>query len=288
MSITALRHSSCRVALATAITCVLAGSCGGSLGFRSKAEFKGTVTLPPGLTKVRLVVPTGTIGIVASTDATMHYAGGVRRAASSSAALAALEAVPLEFTAAADPADPAVLVVRAPSLPADQPESVFGLEVGVHLPAELPLELEVEHSGHVTLADRVGTTKVRTKRGDLRFERCRGDLHARTGTGNVIAFDQEGEVNLETGLGDMQVFVRKPARKITLMTGQGTVQCFVPRGAQFEVDAVASVGKVGNGFGLANEQNGYSGALRGQVGSADLRIVLRTGSGHLMLSPKDW
>ncbi len=275
--------------LATGVVmCFLVVGCGGPLGHRSTAQFDGELAIPDGIAKLRVEVPTGTVGVVPGEGRTIRYQGGVRRAADSAASLANLEAIALQFAAAPDPADPTLLVVRAPGIPAGQPPGVFGLEVGLFVPAGLPLEVVVAGNGHVTMADRAAPTKVRTNRGDLRFERCKADVAARTGTGNVIAFDQVGDVDLETGLGDMQVFVEKPARRITLVTGQGTVQCHVPDTCGFVVDAVASVGKIGNGFGLEVEQKGYSGALRGQRGDGAVEIVLRTGSGHLSLSPKRW
>jgi hypothetical protein len=266
----------------------MASGCGGSLGHRSTAEFAGDLVIPDGVAKIRVEVPTGTVGVVPRVDRSIRYQGGVRRAADSAASLANLEAIALVFVAAPDPTDPTLLVVRAPGIPAGQPPGVFGLEVGLFLPADLPLEVVVAGNGHVTMADRNAPTWVRTGRGDLRFERCKADVTARTGTGNVIAFDQVGAVDLETGLGDMQVFVQRPARSITLVSGQGTVQCHVPEACGFVVDAVASVGKIGNGFGIEAEQKGYSAELRGTRGDGAVKIVLRTGSGHLSLSPKRW
>lgn len=270
------------------VSTFIATGCGGPLGHRSTAQFDGQMAIPDGIAKLRIEVPTGTVGVVPGEGRTIRYQGGVRRAADSAANLANLEAIELRFAAAPDAADPTILVVRAPGIPADQPPGVFGLEVGLFVPADLPLEVLVAGNGHVTMADRTAPTRVRTNRGDLRFERCKADVAARTGTGNVIAFDQVGDVDLETGLGDMQVFVQQPASRITLVTGQGTVQCHVPETCGFVVDAVASVGKIGNGFGLEAEQKGYSAELRGSRGDGSLKIVLRTGSGHLSLSPKRW
>ncbi|MFM1872651.1 MAG: hypothetical protein RL398_2073 [Planctomycetota bacterium] len=285
---------------AIALSALLAASCGGSLSHRSTADLKGELAIPAGIAKLRLEVPTGTIGVAASPVGlaasqvrAVTYGGGVRRAADTAEDLQKLEAIALVLTAQPSESDPSTLVIKAPGIAAGGPRGVFGLELGLHVPDDLPLEILVAGSGHVTMADRKAPTKVRTGRGDLRFERCGADIEARTGQGNVIAFDQLGEVELETGLGDMQVFVRRPATKITLVSGQGTVQCHVPEDAVFFVDAVASVGKIGNGFGLAAEQKGYSAEMRGPhgtpaAGAVPCKIVLRTGSGHLSLSPKRW
>ena len=79
-------------------------------------------------------------------------------------------------------------MLRGPQLPAAA-VGMLGLEFGVHLPHDLPLEIVISGSGHVTMADRQAASRVKTGRGDLRFERCAGGVYARTGRGNVIAFE---------------------------------------------------------------------------------------------------
>ena len=78
----------------------------------------------------------------------------------------------------------------------------------------------------------------------------RGAIEANTGQGMLIAFDHEGDIDVRTGLGDMQVFVVKPGDQITLSTGKGTVQCHVPGDIGCEVDARAEIGRIGNDFGF--------------------------------------
>ena len=73
-----------------------------------------------------------------------------------------------------------------------------------------------------------------------------------------------------------------------LVTGQGNVQCLVPTTSGFRVDARAETGKVANGFGLASERQGYTSTFTGARGDGATNIVLRTSSGHLSLSHKDW
>ncbi|MBX3463674.1 MAG: hypothetical protein KF830_10910 [Planctomycetes bacterium] len=236
--------------------------------------------------RIRLEVADGTVGVAAGTERTFACRGGVRRAADSAADLARLERVSLAFLAAPDPAAPTTLVVRAPRRAADDPPGVFSLELGIHLPADLPLEVRIQGNGHVTVGNRLAETVVETGRGDLRFEACAGGVRARTGRGMVIAFEHRGDLDVVSKVGDMQAFVREPGERIRLATGQGTVQCHVPAEADFEVDARAETGRVGNGFGLPSETVGRFGAvLAGVRGSGRTKIVLRTGSGHLSLSP---
>ncbi|MCA8951741.1 MAG: hypothetical protein KDE27_19690, partial [Planctomycetes bacterium] len=185
-----------------------------------------------------------------------------------------------------DPADPGTLVVRAPRLAAGVPR-MLALELGLKLPAELAVGIAIEHNGHVTARDRRGPLTVTTGRGDLRFEQCAAPITARTGRGNVIAFDHAGDLVLETAVGDMQVFVRRPGERIRLDTGEGTVQCYIPPTTGFRLDARAQIGKCGSSFGFPVEHpSEYSAAMTGARGDERTEILLRTGKGHLSLGAK--
>ena len=253
---------------------------------RSVLEFASKVALPSGKTSIRLEIQNGTIGIAAGPAGEVAFAGGARRAGESAEALARIEAVPLEFRVFDDPTQPTVLVLRGPELP-PATDGILALELGVHLPADLPLELKITGLGHVTMADRAAASRVTTRSGDLRFERCAGGVMGRTGAGNVIAFEHRGDLDIHAGIGDMQVFVRAPAETIRLVTGQGTLQCHVPASLGFEVDARVDIGRIGNGFGLtATTVADYGAVLVGRREPVGTKIVLRTARGHISLAPK--
>lgn len=259
----------------------------GGCSHRSVAEFSQRVAEVAGKTAIRIEIENGTIGVAPSSDRSIQIDGGVRRAADSAEMLARLEAVPLTFRVVEDPKRPDLLVLRSPELP-EGIAGILGLELGVHLPADLPLEIVISGSGHVTLGDRKAASQVRTGRGDLRFENCAGGVVAKTGSGNVIAFGHRGDVDLQTNLGDMQVFVRETGSKVRLITGQGTLQCYLPTATQFEVDARVEKGRIGNGFGLtAQTVQEFGAVLVGAIGNGATKVILRSGSGHIALSPKD-
>lgn len=239
-----------------------------------------------GITRVRLEVENGTIGIDSGAEGVVRYAGGVRRAADTATELATLEQVPLRLEGTVDPNDPHTLIVRAPGRPAEVPGGVLAFELGIHVPATVSLDVAVAANGHVTIANRKAPTTVDTKRGDLRFERCAGGVRARTGRGMVIAFGHHGDLDVQTLAGDMQAFVEETGSSIRLVTGQGTVQCHVPQAIEFDLDARAEVGKIGNGFGLAaSTVSDFGAVLTGVRGSARTKVVLRTGKGHLSIGP---
>jgi hypothetical protein len=263
---------------------------GGGLGHRSVAQAKGSIPIPAGVTVVRIELASGTVGIDAPTDPTAPaaavWAGGVRRAADTAVELQQLEQVAVELAVVPDAARPGVLVLRGPSAPAGS-NGVLAFELGVRVPAGLQIEVVVAGSGHVTIANRTGVTAVQTARGDLRFERCAGAVRAKTGSGNVIAFDHQGDLDLFTGAGDMQAFVRKPGGELRLVTGRGTVQCGVPATCEFELDGRAEVGRIGVDFGLAATKVGdFGAAVTGRRGAGSTKVVLRTASGHLAFRSK--
>ena len=275
-------HRTC-LATAALLSAVLAAGC----SHRSVANVEGVIEIGDAVRLVRLEIENGTIDLgprdpVNPSDE-LVYKGGIRRDAASAEELERLEAVAVELRAEADPADPTVLVVRAPVVP-DGVTGMIAFEAGVRIPETIPVEVHISDNGHVTIADRRARTEVRTGRGDLRFENCSGGIEAKTGQGVLIAFGHRGDLDVQTAHGDMQVFIEEAGDLLMLRTGKGTVQCNVPADLEFEVDARASIGRIGNDFGLEVRKLGdYSAAMTGRRGSGATRIVLRTESGHIDL-----
>jgi Putative adhesin len=264
---------------------------------RSLAELKGEVALPPGARQVRILVQNGSVAVRAADERKIRYSGGIRRSGDTAEILALLQAVPNVLVAAADPADPAVLVVTAPGIPAetDVSQAVLGCEFTLFLPPEIELDLQVtgvsgsSGSGHLVVSDRRADVRMSTGRGDMRLENCRGNARLRTGGGMSIVIGHEGNLDLKSSSGDIQAFVRRPADDVLLTTGQGNVQCHVPRGAGFRLDARTEMGKLANGFGLPMEKvQDYGGVMRGTHGDGRTRIVLRSASGHLSMTHSEF
>lgn len=276
-----------RGAVLGGVVCALVASgCGGALGHRSHAEMAGELPVGKDVARIRVEIPNGTIEVHAGTATAVRYAGGVRRAADTREDLALLEQVPLQLVAEVDAADPQALIVRAPGCPTATPGAVFALELALHVPPTIPVDVVVAANGHVTVVDRLASTSVETKRGDLRFERCAGGVRARTGRGMVIAFGHRGDLDVQALAGDMQAFVEEAGERLRLVTGQGTIQCHVPAAIEFDLDARAEIGKIGNGFGLVpTVVRDFGSVLTGLRGSARTKVVLRTGSGHLSIAP---
>jgi len=260
-------------------------------GHRSIASLSGSLVIGPEIRSIAIELVDGSLEILAAAPDSqgLEYQGILRRAATTVDDLAQLERLPLGLLAQTDPENPARLVVRGPMRPAELAgRSVLGLELTVRLPAHLALQANVTGSGHLTVEDRRNTVQLRTGRGDLRVTGCIGSADISTGTGMTIVYEHRGDLSVDTMLGDMQVFMREPRDLIRLVTGHGNIQCLVPPDSGFRLDARAETGKVSNGFGLPLERQGYCSSMVGDRGDRHTEIVMRTSSGSLSLSYKNW
>lgn len=279
------RRHPCRRAVCSALL-VLTAACGGPLSERSYANLSGTIPVGQGIEVIRIEIENGSVQVDRGTDGSVQVAGGVRRAADTPEQLAMIERVPLDFTGAPDPRTPSTLVIRAPKRPGELPDAVMAFEVGFRIPPTLRLEILIAANGKATIKNREAATRVETGRGDLRFENCAGGVTARTGKGVLIAWQHRGNLDVKTLDGDMQAFIETAGNLIQLVTQEGTIQCHVPPDLEYDLDARADVGHIGNGFGLTPERVGsYGAALTGKSGSARTKVILRTGSGHLSIAP---
>ena len=253
-----------------AAVCALA-ACSGGLSHRSLVEMSGDVPIGPEIRRVRLEIQDGTVGVDRQEARAVHFGGGMRRAADTAEGLVAIEAIPVEPKASVDPADASTLVLRGPHLSENGPNGVLAYEMGLKLPADLELEVVIVRNGGVTVVNRDAPLKVTTGRGDLRFE-------------VLVGGGDDPHVDIESAVGDMQVFVTGPGDLLRLRTGQGTIQCFIPPATGFVCSARAEVGFAGSGFGLEKEKTAQMGmAMTGTRGDGRTKIVLTTGSGYLHL-----
>src|SRR5690606_29342013 len=259
----------CRDVIVVLLLSLLSSGC----AHRSVADTLGTIPCGPEVRQIRIEMANGTLDLATllagAAGDEITWDGGVRRDAITAEGLVAIEKVSTALTGTlitvATASDAAgTLVVKCP----EAPKGVVGMiayEGNLRIPAAIPVEVVVSGNGHVTMVGREAFSKVRTGRGDLRFQACKGGVEANTGQGVLIAFDHEGDLDVRTGLGDMQVFMKQPGSKITLDTGQGTVQCHIPAETEFEVDARAQIGRIGNDFGLQVRKVGeYGAAMTGR------------------------
>ena len=274
--------------LATAISVLLlAAAC----SHRATDQVEGAVPLPEGVERLRIELENGTLDVATIEEGAdarvLTFGGGIRMDAADDGQLQQLVSMDHHLVGALDPEDPAVFVLRGPSLPAGL-QGMIAYEGHVRVPASMPVQIDVANNGHVTLVGRRAATEVHTGRGDLRFEQCVGAVKATTGQGNVIAYEHRGDLDVRSQGGDMQAFVVEPGPVLTLSTGKGTVQCHVPEGISCRVDARAETGRIGNDFELeVTKPSAYSAAMTGRLGDGASKVVLRTAAGHIAMRRLD-
>jgi|GEM_PF-3095123 len=270
---------------AAAVSCVALTFAG--CAFRATDKVAGAFTVPPGVKLLRVEIENATLDVglplEGAPTAQITFKGGVRMDAADDAQLHELMLVEHGLVAALDPEDPTVFVVKGPRTPS-KVRGMIAYEGNLRVPASMPLEVVVANNGHVTMVGRRAACSVQTRRGDLRFEDCAGGIKATTGQGNVIAYDHRGDLDVRSQGGDMQVFVIEPGDRLTLSTGKGTVQCYVPKSIDCQVDARAEIGRIGNDFGFeVKKPTAYSSAMIGSRGRPKTRVLLRTAAGHIAM-----
>jgi hypothetical protein len=265
-------------------------SCDGAFQYRDVQRVEGSVPLAPAIRTVRLEAASGSF-IVVPGPGDLRYEGGRRCAGNGSEVLDRLRAIPLLLEAAPDPGQSDVLRLREPAWPSDlDPGSVVvSYELRIFLPAELAIEIEVAGHGHLEAEGRRGPVRLSTRRGDLRLKLCEGPAVLYTGHGVTIVDRHRGDLTVEAGTGEMQVFVQEPGQRLTLATGLGNVMCYLPPDAGFRISARTLKGKVHNAFGLPPQRvQDWGGAITGVVGDGRTEIVLRTGAGMVGLNRKTY
>lgn len=263
-------------------------ACTGGMGHRSMASLLGEMPLPAGTTRVRVEIENGSLDVRVGDAGKIGFRGQVRRAADTPEQLAAFEAQGAELRGASDPASPSTFVVKGPSRPQGQLIGVLAVEAILTIPDGIEVTLAVSGSGNLAVEKRSAALDLQCGRGDVRCKHTAGLAKVRTGRGNVILDDHSGDVDVDIGVGDMQIFVREPQKKVLLATGMGNVQCILPPDSQFRVDARTQTGKLANGFGLPIEKDGYRAWTVGQRGDGRTEVAMRSGKGHLSLSHKQF
>jgi hypothetical protein len=226
---------------------------------RSIIQMGGAVPVPAGVREVVFTMQNGLLTLVGDAGDSLRYEGLLKRSGDTQELLATVEQIPGVFTAERAPEHPDILIVTLPRVgDALLGHGFVAAKVVVHMPAALETTVTVAGSGQLNVEDLHAPLHLTTLRGDLSVLRCSGPAQLKTDRGNTLVNEHRGDIDVETKAGDILAFVREPGKHIRLVTGEGTVQCFVPPDTGFRLDARATTGKVANGFGVPIERDGYS------------------------------
>ena len=252
---------------------------------RSIIAIEGSVPVPADVRAVVFTMQNGLLDLVCDAGPSVRYEGQLRRSGDTQELLAAVEQIPGVFTAARAPEHPDILIITLPGVGDDLRGHAFvATEAKVHIPATLETTVTVTGNGQLQIEGLHAPLHLATPRGDLTAMRCSGPAQLKTDRGNTLVSEHCGDIDVETMVGDITVFVREPGKRIRLVTAEGNVQCFVPPDTGFRLDARARTGKVANGFGVPLERDGYTSWMVGDHGDARTSIVLRSEKGNLSLS----
>ncbi|MCS7312699.1 MAG: DUF4097 domain-containing protein [Acidobacteria bacterium] len=140
-------------------------------------------------------------------------------------------------------------------------------------------------SGDVRLGSTIGRVTVRLGSGDLTADRVQGPVEASTGSGDIALTRVVGDVQVRAGSGDIRVrtYQTPTDRTWELATGSGEIEVALPETARFEVNARTRAGRVTVEFPLTTVWVQDRWQVRGIVGSADLRVEARAGSGSIRI-----
>ena len=143
-----------------------------------------------------------------------------------------------------------------------------------------PLEVR-NGAGATTVANIAGDVTVAANSGRVELRRVAGEVDARTGAGAISIGRPGRAVRAHTGSGRIEV-EGAPEGTWELTAGSGDIQVAMPGDAAFEVDAHTRVGTVSANHEIDVEARA-TGQLYGIAGEGGPRVVLRTGSGDIVV-----
>lgn len=259
-------------------------------------EYRHNFDLPQDLRALRIRMQSGEVAVAGhSTSRQLTVAGRVRRAASSTADQARLDALPFELVLR--PTENAgTYELRTPALPegVDRSRSALVFRAYVSLPDDIAVDVEVE-SGNLSVQELKATVRLHTGRGELSIAKVEGDAELVTGDGKVYVQDHRGGLSAESGdptrthLTGEAIWAKVlaiGASGIRLRSNGTSIALFLPSDAHFDLDAevgTSQTGKLGirTGFGVPVHEKGEGHVATGPVGGGGPPVVLRLVRGWL-------
>lgn len=135
--------------------------------------------------------------------------------------------------------------------------------------------------GRIQIKGSRGNLTLNTSNGKIAVEGCQGRLEAKTSTGAIEIKDQRGVVSARTSKGSIRCQGPLGAGGNELLTTEGSVVVVLPAGAQFQVEAKTSSGRITSAFSVKTQGKVVKRQLKGQVGNnptMQLRLETRNGS----------
>ena len=252
-----------------------------------EVRFQQELDLPAGAVELVVEVEFGDITLVGSKtpqDRKIRIdAFGLRRG-DDAAQLEALERGEMAFTLR--DAGGGRFVLAGPAVPpdVDRTRSMLVVRASIEVPPCARFAVRAM-KGHLAAQDIRGEVNLRSEhKGFLHLKNVRGDAVLWTGEGDVLVDLHRGGLtaSVERNGQITATISALGAAGVRLDSHRGSIICFLPEDASFDLDAHTVLGKGANGFDIPvvrEGEKGFSLSMRGRVGAGGPDVVLRTGEG---------
>lgn len=138
--------------------------------------------------------------------------------------------------------------------------------------------------GHIEADDVRGTLECETSGGHLDLKSVSGDIKASTSGGHISIENAGGKVSAETSGGSVHVgFAHGNSHGGSIRSSGGGIEVEVDPGANLEVDAATSGGRVKSGLPLTIQGEMSEDSIHGKLGRGGELLRLRTSAGSIKI-----
>lgn len=244
----------------------------------------GEIDVPPAARRLEVVLEKGSISVHAAEDANrISWEAATRKGATDPQDLELLEGIEVKFETSFVGE---TLRIVGPRVPAELAQRDLGaavvLKLSLFVPARLDLALRTER-GPIGIDAWGQSVDLHTGAGDIRLENVTGPCKTFTGAGHHMVTGQRGAADFATDHGDFLVYFDEvPDDGIKLHTDAGSIQCNLPPGASFDLEAKAQLGEIETLFDVSKSALGARGQqASGVVGDGGSKVVLSSRIGSV-------
>lgn len=236
----------------------------------------GDLALPAEVKAVHVTLEKGSISVRRSADSTIRWEAATRKGATDPADLEVLRPIEMKLEAKSDGV---ILRLEGPRVPAELASRDKGAALVMKLALEIPDSVDLvlrTDRGPVGVAGWSRQVDLHTGAGDIVLDSCTGESKTFTGSGNHTVTGARGGLDLTSEHGDFIVYTDEISPTgITVSARSGSVQCGVPPGCSFELEAETSLGEIETAFDVKREKAGKRGArATGSVGGGGPKVKL--------------
>jgi len=140
-------------------------------------------------------------------------------------------------------------------------------------------------NGSLFVSGTTGSVRVSTGNGRVTVEGARGSVKASTGNGDVRVSTSDGPIDASSGSGDIDVTMERMERSAEMLfaTGSGRIVVALPSNFNADIDGTTGSGDIRSELPMRVTGRRDAHRLRGTIGNGGELLVMRTGSGDIVL-----